>query len=511
MYYTVRLWNPSTGEETRQLYGCNTSVECVAFAPGGQVLAAACSYGLVRLWDFSKQKMSWFIDANKGKKPWAGGIDMAFSPDGTRLATLTHFLPATIWDVATAKKIQEFGEGVLGGPCIAYSPDGKFLATGTMSMMTGSFPPNRCKREQGHLWNLATRKEGPSLAGQPCETESVTFSPDGELLAASSQEGVVIWRTATGKFHSSFKCWGISPITFSLDGKTIASAGRDKSVRLWELITGKERLRFEGNGPRDIWAVAFDPSGTKLATGGEDTTVLIWDVTGGTTQSENAKSSAGDFERWWGELAGEDAAKAYRAIWSLVRSGDLAVAFLKNHVQPAPAQVNHIPDLLAQLDSDRFSVREQATTALQAMGDSAEPALRKALEAKPSLEMRRRIEQLLSEMTPSTIKDPAKLQALRSIEVLEHIGLSGLPVLEHLAEGADDDLLTKEARKSIKRLKKKRPSPELRNVEILRHEQCYLPPSDRQYIPPIRFASLESSPSFRRSSAPALAADGLKA
>jgi hypothetical protein len=104
------------------------------------------------------------------------------------------------------------------------------------------------------------------------------------------------------------------------------------------------------------------------------------------------------------------------------------------------------------LDSDRFETREQASAELQRLGEQAEPALRKAMAAKPSLEASRRLRALLDRVerrTPSA----EQLHALRAVEVLEHIGSpEAQRVLQTLAEGAPEAMLTREAKAALVRL-----------------------------------------------------------
>src|SRR5262249_58814508 len=108
--------------------------------------------------------------------------------------------------------------------------------------------------------------------------------------------------------------------------------------------------------------------------------------------------------------------------------------------------------LIANLDDDRFDVREAATQELRRLGSAAEPALRKALEGKPSAEARRRIGGLLEIRGEEKI--PAEqLRALRAIAVLERIGSpAAKEVLEALAKGAPGAKLTQEAKASLERL-----------------------------------------------------------
>jgi hypothetical protein len=114
--------------------------------------------------------------------------------------------------------------------------------------------------------------------------------------------------------------------------------------------------------------------------------------------------------------------------------------------------------MIGDLDGDRFSVREKARHELEALGELAEPALRRAVEASPSLEMRRRAEGLLG-LIERHSPAPDKLRELRALEALERAGTSEARLaLRALAGGAPGGRLTKEAKAALARLKRQRAS-----------------------------------------------------
>jgi hypothetical protein len=121
----------------------------------------------------------------------------------------------------------------------------------------------------------------------------------------------------------------------------------------------------------------------------------------------------------------------------------------------SPPDLKRLSLLIADLDSDEFAVREKAQKELERIGEYAMPALRKALESKPSVEARRRIESVLKK--PRTLA-PETVQALRAVEELENIGTpDARQLLEALAEGAPEASLTLNAKASLERLAQKLP------------------------------------------------------
>ncbi|HWG43211.1 MAG TPA: hypothetical protein VN688_10530, partial [Gemmataceae bacterium] len=157
-------------------------------------------------------------------------------------------------------------------------------------------------------------------------------------------------------------------------------------------------------------------------------------------------------EKHWQALAASNAATAYRSINALTSAPEQTIPLLRERVH-AVSQPN--PQLLARLltdlDSDRFEVREKAMKQIEAIGELAKPALRKTLAGNPSLEVRRRVEQLLVSMEPAN--SPEQLRALRAVEVLEYLGTrQARQVLETLASGVVEARRTREAKASLARL-----------------------------------------------------------
>src|SRR5262249_28158817 len=157
-----------------------------------------------------------------------------------------------------------------------------------------------------------------------------------------------------------------------------------------------------------------------------------------------ALRSAAERERLWADLAGE-AGRADDAIRDLIAVPADAVPFLKDRLRPVPAAVGQrVAQLINRLDSDRFAERQRTGIELEKLQDVAELALRKALAAPPSPEVRRRVERLLAKWD-GRITSPDVLRAVRAVEVLEHINTpAARRVLETLAEGTPEARLTQE-------------------------------------------------------------------
>jgi RNA polymerase sigma factor (sigma-70 family) len=446
-YQTIRFWDSATGKELRRCIDHPGRGDFIAFSRDGKALASNCWDQKVRLWEVSTGKELRRFDAQE--ITWA----LAFSPDGQRLASAGMGQAVRLWDVATGKEVGKL-PGQEPYKTLAFSPDGKTLAAGTWNKTIG-------------LWDVATGQPLRTLTGQQGSVWSVAFSPDGKTLASVSCKNeyiasrgedrlVRLWDVATGKERRHFggSPGGYYQVAFAADGKTLVTAGEDGLVRLWEAATGKERRRFVGHsGP--VSSVSMSADGKVLVSGSSDTTALLWDATGLLRAGVPAQVelSARQLTERWADLAGADAGKAYEAVWALAAAPGQAEVLLGGQLRPVPAvDAGRTARLITDLNSERFAVREQATRGLEALGELADPALRKALERRPPLEARRRIEQLIDKGDKAELS-PERLRELRAVEALEHLGSpAARRLLKTLAEGAPEAWLTQEAKGALKRL-----------------------------------------------------------
>jgi len=154
----------------------------------------------------------------------------------------------------------------------------------------------------------------------------------------------------------------------------------------------------------------------------------------------------------WTRLQG-DAATAHQSIVTLLSAPADAVPFLAARLHPsAGVDQRRVAALIKQLDSSRFAERQKAQAELRKLADGAESILRKALAENPSAEVRRRLEQVLQPLEPTSTSGK---RTLRAVEILERIGnVEAKRVLRHLAEGDSMAWLTIEAAASLRRLAK---------------------------------------------------------
>jgi RNA polymerase sigma factor (sigma-70 family) len=452
----IVLWDAATGKEVRRLDGHGFWVSALAFSPDGKLLASGGNNddAAVRLWDVASGKELARFEGHK----YVGAL--AFAPDGKTLAS-ADLVDASVrvWQAVGpdgavsggGKPLKEFKVHDKRASGLAFSPGGKRLATADDPGGFGPPKPNPIR-----LWDLSTGKEVRQLEGHAAgQLRGLAFSPDGRLLASAGNgwgdQSVRLWDVETGKEVRRFESSGpmsLDVLAFSPDGKALAGAAfTGEEVRLWEVATGAERRRFTGHAGV-VEGLAFSADGRTLASVSDDTTALLWDVAGAADKRPAALTAA-ERDALWGDLSEADAAKAYRAMRTLTASGG-GVALLRERLKPAEAaDAKWLARLLADLDADDFETRAKAVRELEELGEAAEPALRRALEDKPSVEVQQRAEKLLARLEAS----PERLRSSRATEVLEWDGgAEAKKLLSELADGAAGAFLTRQATATLERM-----------------------------------------------------------
>jgi WD40 repeat protein len=168
-------------------------------------------------------------------------------------------------NTALAKSV--FAETLSSVLSVAFSPDGKLLATGDVDGLI-------------RLWQVADGQQLLTLKGHTGWVWAVTFSADGNTLASGSNDtSVRLWDIAEGYCigalhgHTS----GVWSVSFSPDGNTLVSSSQDSSIRLWD-VSHDNCLRVLHGHRGGVWAVTFSPDGKTLASGSNDASVRLWDV-----------------------------------------------------------------------------------------------------------------------------------------------------------------------------------------------------------------------------------------
>jgi WD40 repeat protein len=269
----VQVFDPATGQLRWRRNDLRYFVRAIAWSPDGKRLASGGGNwfpgmpGEVKVWDADTGQL---LHDLKGHANMVTGV--AFSPDGLRLASTSVDETARVWDLAsgqTVYKVQHAGDA----RSVVYSPDGRFLIT------AGNYDGVR-------FWAAET---GKALASFRQARSLVAISPDGKYLASDSQDGARVWQFLPAEateeprlevVHSFSGHNGpVLGVTFSPDGRLLATASADSTVRTWNLATGQAQAVYRGHEGRAA-SVSFHPDGHTLASGAEQPGhVKLWDLT----------------------------------------------------------------------------------------------------------------------------------------------------------------------------------------------------------------------------------------
>lgn len=259
---TIHIWDVEKLQEVSAIKGHKEDIERVKFISKGNMLVSASENATVHVWQLADMQLK--VTVQEGN----GILDMAVSPDGTKIATAdidgtVHLLAGDGSQKTLLFREKGFPQSISS---ISFSPDGKYLLFGEWA-------------GRAILWDIANNEPQLVLNGFGDLVECVAFSPNGKQIAIGIQRGtVVLFDIASKQQLQVLKGQGLAEsIAFSPDGTLLAEANSSNSIELWDVGSGQLKMVLKGH-TAGVNYVAFSNDDKLLASTSWDGTVRLWGV-----------------------------------------------------------------------------------------------------------------------------------------------------------------------------------------------------------------------------------------
>ena len=274
---TVQVWDAHTGAIVTIYRGHSDAVDALAWSPDGQYIASGSWDGTARVWNpFTGALQVLYVGHSDAVSA------LAWSPDGQYIASGSWDHTVQVWYARTGETLRIYKGHSEFVDAVAWSPNGQYIASGDRNNTVNVWNPftgDTLQTDDEFNYNLGI-------------IEALAWSPDGRNIAAASRDKTVrIWQafTGTGPVHLTyldhptgrllFTYTGhtdeVSALTWSPNGKYIASGSYDKTVQIWNANTGVTLYTYRGHN-NTVDALAWSPNGRYIASGSWDDTVQIW-------------------------------------------------------------------------------------------------------------------------------------------------------------------------------------------------------------------------------------------
>jgi WD40 repeat protein len=279
--YTMKLWDLESGRIHKSYQGHSFSGPAVAISPDGQHALSGSFGNLLSLWDRETGQLIKQFQGHTGAV-----FAVAFSPDGQTVLSGSFDQTLKLWDVDSGMEIRTFKGHSDQVWAVAVSPDNHKLLSASLDKTV-------------KLWHKKTGKLVKTLTGHSGPVFAVAFSPDGKMVLSGSRDKTLkLWHLDSGQVIQTFvgHTGSVLTVAFSPDGKTILSGSADNTIKLWDISSAPPLSPPNGGKPGSgelplkkgartfkghtgtVWHVAFSPDGKTALSGSADKTLKLWDL-----------------------------------------------------------------------------------------------------------------------------------------------------------------------------------------------------------------------------------------